>query len=145
MPTALYGEEDHADIADLDGAAHASNPSPRWYAPRMGAAAGRPESGALVPPGACTPAMSLARSRIRRMTPGWRRHVALTRTPADGTSTPSSPADPVAGIRPGAAAPSGARSVRTDPASCEDPVRGSTSTASVRPTACAGQRWSAPG
>src|SRR5215208_396053 len=143
---ALYGDDDQADIAALDGAAHASKPRPLWYAPRFDATAvcsGLAVSGAAG--GGAAPDTSFARCTIRRTRPGFRRHVALARTPADGTSIRNSAEDPAAGSRRGVAPPSGARRARFGPESGAAPASGSTTTASVRPTTCAGQLWSAPG
>src|SRR3954449_7361991 len=118
---ALYGDADHADIADLDGAAQASKPSPLRMPPALAptGAWALPEGLAGAREGSAA-GVSVARSTMRLAIPGWLRQVAVTRTPAEGTST---------------------RSARTEPTAGAARASGSTSTAVLRPTTCAGQRW----
>src|SRR3954451_7343937 len=145
-PMALYGDADQADIADLDGAAQASKPSPLRTPPALaptgawalaeGLAGAREGSAAGV---------SLARSTMRRAISGWLRQVVVTRTPAEGTSTRSSLESPAAGSCVGAGLPFGARSVRAERAVGAARASGSTDNAVLRRTTCAGHRCSAPG
>src|SRR5919204_5870580 len=130
-------------MPDRDGAVQASNPSPVWYVPRDTAAFG---AGLAWRRGAGTapPDASFAPSRIRRTTRGRSLQVAVTATPAAGTSTRSSLDAPARGSSAGRALRRGARTLGPDGALGAEP-RGSTRIASLRPTACTGQRCSAPG
>src|SRR5215212_134222 len=96
----LYGDEDQADMADRDGAVHASNPSPLWEVPLLVAAGARRDSARRAGSGMGSAAgVSLARLTMRRTIPGSRSHVAVTRTPAAGTSTRNSDEAPPRGSR----------------------------------------------
>src|SRR5436190_9632001 len=145
-PMALYGDADQPDIADLDGAVHASKPSP-LRTPRGLAATGASASGEelLGPREGSAAGVSLAPSTMRRAIAGSLRQVAVTRTPADGTSTRSSLEVSPAGSCRGAALPLGARSVPAEFGVAAARASGSTKTASLRPTTWAGHRCSAPG
>src|SRR3954447_18775814 len=143
---APYGDADQADIADLDGAAQASKPSPLRTPAAFAATGAWPlaEGPAGVREGSAA-GVSVARSTMLRAILGWLRQVVMIRTPAEGTSTRSSLEGPAGGSCVGAALPLGARSVRAEPGVGAPRASGSTSTAVLRPTTCAGQRCSAPG
>ena len=133
-------------MADFEGAVQASKPRPFWEALAVAVAGARVGlEDRAGPRDGFAASVRRAPSRIRRTAAGLRLQVAVTWTPAEGTSTRNSVADLAAGSCSGAARPSGALSSRAAPASGVARGSGSTSTAPLRPTTWAGQPWSAPG